>query len=146
MNDPSENKAIINKKRTLVLLIAAGVLLIGAVVWRVVLEANGLTSRIVRELAAHGCSVDGAELTQHAYGKDSSIREMMGDKDISAAEAASRTAGFPSDIDKKGEVYCLLAQLDSGVLTVFVVDEKVELAFIQLPDSDEVLTVTGAKP
>ena len=58
------------------------------------------------------------------------------------AIAASQRAGFPSDTERQGEIYLLLAKLDDEhVLTVFVVDEAVELAFIQILGSDEVKAV-----
>ncbi len=142
---PNENKALLNRKRTLVLMIAAGVLLVGGLIWSIFLETRGLSARVVRELSAKGCSVSSSALYQHAYKKDTTIREMMGEKDLSPAVEASKKAGFSSDIDRRGEVCCLLTELDGGVLTVFLVDEEIELAFIQLPDSDEVLTVAGGK-
>lgn len=143
MQNANANKKF-NTKRTLVLLIAAGVLLIGALVWRVALEKTSLSSRIVRSLSQHGLTVDAADLYQHEHRRDTSIAEMMGGTDMTAAVDASLEAGFPSDTERTGEVYCLLAQLDGGkVLTVFVVDEEIELAFIQLPGSDEVLPISG---
>lgn len=145
MQLPNENKALLNRKHTLILLIAAGVLLVGAMIWSFFLNKGSIASRVARELSEKGCSVRAGELYQHEYRRDTSIREMMGETDLSPAVEASVKAGFPSDIDKKGEVYCLLAELENGVLTVFLVDERIELAFIQLPDSDEVLTVAGAK-
>ena len=141
---PTGIKPKFDRKRTLALLIAACVLLVGALTWRILLEKNSLASRIVRELAAHGCTVDASALYQHEHRSGTSIRAMMGEKDMTAAAEVSRAAGFPSDIDRQGEVYCLLAQLENGrVLTVFVVDEQTELAFIQIPDSDEVLPVNA---
>ena len=145
MQLPNENTALLNRKHTLILLIAAGVLLVGAMIWSFFLNKGSIASRVARELSQKGCSINAGDLYQHAYSRDTTVREMMGETDLSAAVAASKQAGFPSDIDKKGEVYCLLAETDKGVLTVFLVDEEIELAFIQLPDSDEVLTVAGAK-
>jgi|GEM_PF-221921 hypothetical protein len=142
---PNENKALLNRKHTLVLMIAAGVLLVGAMIWSFFLNKGSIASRVARELSSKGCGVRAGEIYQHGYKKDTTIREMMDGKELSPAVEASEKAGFPSDIDRRGEVYCLLAELDSGVLTVFLVDEEIELAFIQLPDSDEVLTVAGEK-
>lgn len=134
-----------NSKRTIVLLAVAGALLIGALVWRVALESRSLSSRIVRSLSEHGLTVDAASLYQHEHRKDTSIAQMMEGTELSGAVAASKAAGFPADIDRAGEVYCILANMDSGVLTLFVVDEEIELAFIQLPGSDEVIPITGEK-
>ena len=49
-----------------------------------------------------------------------------------------------ADIDKTGDVYVLLANLgDEQVLTVYVVDETIQLAFIQIPNSDSVLPISA---
>lgn len=132
------SKQGIGSKKTLALLLIAAALMIAALVWRVMLEKNSLSSKIVRELSAHGMNIDAASLYQHDHRSSSSIRAMMDGTDMSAAVSASVSAGFPADIDKTGEVYCILSQLENGVLTLFIVDETIELAFIQLPGSDEV--------
>ena len=45
---------------------------------------------------------------------------------------------------REGELYLLLAQLDDEhILTVFVINEEVEFAFIQITESDEVLPVNA---
>ena len=138
------NKAVINKKRTLLLLIAAAVLLVGALVWRIALEHGSLSSRITRELFEHGYSGAEPELYQHLHTNGTSVRAVFGEAtDLSAPVGASKQAGFPADIDRVGEVYCLLADTDDGILTVYVVDEKIELAFIEIPSTGEVLPVTG---
>ncbi len=138
-------KPKLGQKQALILLIVAGVLLIGALVWRIALEKTSLSSRIVRELAAHGLAVDAADLYQHEHRRDTTIAEMMADTRLEPVIEASLAAGFPSDVNRAGEVYCLLAGLDGGrVLTVFVVDEEIELAFVQIPGSEEVLPVDRA--
>ena len=64
--------------------------------------------------------------------------------DMTDALAASLECGFPSDMLREGELYLLLAQLDDEhILTVFVIDEEVEFAFIQITESDEVLPVNA---
>ena len=57
------------------------------------------------------------------------------------AIAVSLECGFPSDTERVGDVYLLLANMgdDERVLTVFVVNERIELAFIQTLGSDELL-------
>lgn len=141
---PVNSKPKIGQKQTLLLLAVAGALLIGALVWRIVLEKNSLSSRIVRELAAHGLTVEAADLYQHEHRQGTTVAEMMADTDLTPAIEASRAAGFPSDVSRAGEVYCLLAGLADGtVLTVFVVDEEIELAFLQLPGEENVLPVNA---
>ena len=63
---------------------------------------------------------------------------------MTRAADVSRECGFDADIDKTGDVYVLLANLgDEQVLTVYVVDETIQLAFIQIPNSDSVLPISA---
>ena len=110
---------------------AAGALLIAALVWSVLLGSNGFTARVERQLASHGVSVRAADLEQHSFKKQTSIRALLDGQDVSEAVEASLAAGFPSDIESTGDVICLIAPSQKGVLTVYVVDDAVELAFIQ---------------
>ena len=137
-------KPKLGQKQALLLLIVAGALLIGALVWRIALEKTSLSSRIVRELAEHGLTVDAADLYQHEHRQAATIAELMADTDLTQAIEASLASGFPSEVNRAGEVYCLLAGLEDGkVLTVFVVDEEIELAFLQIPGSETVLPVNA---
>lgn len=135
MDDPIRNA----------LLIAALVLIIIAAAIRILVGSTGLADTVAEELRKHGCAISPEDLYQESYSKHSSIAGLMQDIDLSKIKSVSSAAGFPSDIDKEGEVYLLLAQLDDErVLTVFVVNEKVELAFIQVLGSDEVFSANGA--
>ena len=80
----------------------------------------------------------------HNFAKNTSIRAIVGDTDMTRAADVSRECGFDADIDKTGDVYVLLANLgDEQVLTVYVVDETIQLAFIQIPNSDSVLPISA---
>lgn len=124
------------------LLIAALVILAAAAVLRIAVGGTSLAEEVTAELKKHGCTISSDELYQQSYAKASSIAGLMEGIDISDAVSASQRAGFPSDAEREGEVYLLLARIDDEhVLTVFVVDETVELAFIQILGSDEVKAV-----
>lgn len=98
----------------------------------------------MRSLAQHGCNIEADELYKHNFAKNTSIRALVGDTDMTRAADASRECGFDADIDKTGDVYVLLANLgDEQVLTVYVVDETIQLAFIQIPNSDSVLPISA---
>lgn len=127
------------------LLIAALVLIVIAAAIRIIVGSNGLADKVAEELKKHGCAISAEDLYQESYSKHSSIARLMNNIELSEVKSVSSAAGFPSDIDKEGEVYLLLAQLDDErVLTVFVVDERVELAFIQVLGKNEVFPVNGA--
>lgn len=120
-------------------MIAAAILFAVAIIWRTILEANDLGDRITNELANYGLNISSDELYQQAYEKNTSIAQLMEGIDMESAIAASEEVGLPSDINKVGEVYLLLADLgEDSVLTVFVVDERIELAFVQKLNSDEI--------
>lgn len=127
------------------LLTSALVLIVIAAAIRIIVGSTGLADKVAEELKKHGCTISAEDLYQESYSKHSSIAELMHSIDLSEIKSVSSAAGFPSDIDKEGEIYLLLAQLDAKrVLTVFVLDERVELAFIQVLGSDEVFPVNGA--
>ena len=48
----------------------------------------------------------------------------------------SRASGFDADITKSGEVTILLANSKSGVITLYLVDGVIELAFIQTGEGE----------
>ena len=132
----NEEKNEQKRKRALVMLIIAGALLLGALVWSVLLSKNGFTAGVARQLAEHGVNVRADELTQHSFKSGTSVRELLGEENAAKAAEASRLSGFPSDIERTGKVACLIAEADGGVLTVYVVDDDVELAFIQTVDGE----------
>lgn len=142
-NAPDGHQKIEPKTARTLLVIAAALLII-ALVWRFVLEKNSFSGSIVRSLAQHGCNIEADELYKHNFAKNTSIRALVGDTDMTHAADVSRECGFDAEIDKIGDVYVLLANLgDEQVLTVYVVDETIQLAFIQIPNSDSVLPISA---
>lgn len=99
----------------------------------------------MRSLAQHGCNIEADELYKHNFAKKHlNSQAIVGDTDMTRAADVSRECGFDADIDKTGDVYVLLANLgDEQVLTVYVVDETIQLAFIQIPNSDSVLPISA---
>ena len=124
----------IEPKTARTLLVIAAALLIIALAWRFFLEKNSFSGGIVRSLAQHGCNIEADELYKHNFAKNTSIRALVGDTDMTRAADVSRECGFDADIDKTGDVYVLL---------VYVVDETIQLAFIQIPNSDSVLPISA---
>ena len=56
--------------------------------------------------------------------------------DIESMAELSRASGFDADITKSGEVTILLANSKSGVITLYLVDGVIELAFIQTGEGE----------
>ncbi len=124
------------------LLIVALIILVVAIGLRIITGNNSFSGEISAELKKHGCIINSDDLYQQSYAKQTSIAVMMEGIDLSKAIEVSKNSGFSSDIEKEGEVYLLLAQLDDeNVLSVFIVDEAIELAFIQTLGSDEIKAI-----
>lgn len=124
------------------LMVIALIILIVAIVLRIIAGNNSLSEKISSELKQHGCAISSEDLYQQSYAKNISIAALMEGIDLNDAVEVSRNSGFPSDIEKEGEVYLLLAQLDDeNILSVFIVNEKIELAFIQTLGSDEIKAI-----
>lgn len=135
----SENAEKKDYLMRLLLLVAAGLLAV-AMVWSILLNNNSFSKRIGIQLREHGINTAMDDFIQQSYEKNTSIRKMMAGVDISAIIAVSEVIGLSADVDKVGEVYLLLADVgDNRVLSVFIVDETVELAFVQKLGEDSVL-------
>lgn len=109
-NAPDGHQKIEPKTARTLLVIAAALLII-ALAWRFFLEKNSFSGGIVRSLAQHGCNIEADELYKHNFAKNTSIRALVGDTDMTRAADVSRECGFDADIDKTGDVYVLLANL-----------------------------------
>ena len=80
----------IEPKTARTLLVIAAALLIIALTWRFFLEKNSFSGSIVRSLAQHGCNIEADELYKHNFAKNTSIRALVGDTDMTRAADASR--------------------------------------------------------
>lgn len=133
----------IEPKTARTLLVIAAALLIIALAWRFFLEKNSFSAALCAA-SPNTAQYRADELYKHNFAKNTSIRAIVGDTDMTRAADVSRECGFDADIDKTGDVYVLLANLgDEQVLTVYVVDETIQLAFIQIPNSDSVLPISA---
>lgn len=141
----SENAERKDSLMRLLLLIAAGLLTV-AMVWSIVLNSSSFTRKIEAQLSRHGIEVVMDDFIQQSYEKKTSIREMMDGIDLDDIIDVSEAVGLSADVDRIGEVYLLLAEVgDGSVLSVFVVDETVELAFVQKPGEGKVFPANSTK-
>lgn len=124
-------------KRT-VLLIAA--VLLGLAIW-LLTSANrdDELQKITDTLKTFGYMVYDDELYIAGDYPDTTIAALLGEVDLEAAAAASRAAGFPSDVHKRGDVVPILAAMRGGdVITLYMLNGEMELCFIQRPGSSAV--------
>lgn len=133
------------RTRNLILAVAAA-LLIAALLWGGSVSRNSRLSALARALSVYGYSLGPEDLYVAHSGGKGSIEALMGDMDLNAAVEASRAGGFSSDIHREGNVELVLAALpNEDVITLFLMDGDVELAFVQRPESDLVYPL-GAVP
>lgn len=128
------------KKRTrMILLIIAGALIVTAVVWGTVLDTGSEGRRLCDIINAHGYQITPAELYVSGSWQNSSIRALLASEEMTHAVDASLQAGFPSDIDHVGTITLIMANVSGDdVITLFLVNNDIELAFIQVTGADEV--------
>ena len=132
----------ISSKTKRSVLLAAGIILLIAVVWLIILESTSYTRALTNRINTFGYNVSPGELDIRPYGKDTSIAEVA-DRDLSLVTALSIDCGFSADIEKKGLVEVALWRVDSEkVMVIYLVDRSPELAFIEDTATGEVLPIT----
>ncbi len=138
-NPPSES--IPAAKVKLAALIAAAVIFAGAMIWYISLAPGSPSSSICDQLNRCGYSFGSDDLFPFGSYTRVSIREIMNGEDLTEPIAASLSAGFGADVDRRGDVTVVLVDLGDNehVLSAFVVDGTVELAFIQSVDTGAIL-------
>ena len=119
------------------LLIAAGVILVIAIVWRIVIEVKSPLRGVCARVNEYGYHITPDDLVLEGYGKDTSLGglfcggEYTADE-IEAIAEASRSCGFGADLDKNGAVELLIWNIDSGrAMLIYTVDGSPELVFIE---------------
>lgn len=134
----------VDKKFKNACIIAAAILLAGALVWSFVISGSDELSRIARMLNGYGFTTSAEDIYVYGDAADSSIAMICGADELSSMVEASRAAGFPCDVDAVGEVAVLLAAVDEDtVITLYVLDGEVELCFLQKLESGDILPINA---
>lgn len=126
-----------NARRRRGFLIAAGVLLLVAAVWSLFLS-GGTGAALASTLNSYGYALIADDIYPAGEWKDTSIQALLSDAELTAAISASKQAGFPSDVTKTGTVTLVMANVENDVITLYLVDGEIELAFVQAAGSDAV--------
>lgn len=132
-----------SNRTKLILLGVAVLLLVIAGVWSVQLAESDVLAHLAEELNAFGYTLEGEDIYVLGESRSTSIAEVLEGTDLTEAIAASRAAGFPSDVEAVGDIVAMLAKTEDGVVTLYLRDEAIELCFIQT-DEGEVLPMGGA--
>ncbi len=124
---------MIGKRGKWILLIAAGALLVAAFLWNAHLSATSEGARLCRTVNEFGYALHPDDLYPAGVWNDTSIRALLPETELAEAVAASKSAGFPSDIDRAGQVTLVMANVgDDDVVTLYLVEGEIELGFVQV--------------
>ena len=125
--------------------IIAAVLLAAGLLWNAALERNSESGRLIKTLKSYGYSLRRDELHPIGTWEEQSISALLSEVKLNKAVEASKAAGFSSDIERKGTVSLIMADAGGGsVLTLYLVNGEIELAFVQNPGSFDVLPLGEA--
>ncbi|HOR12454.1 MAG TPA: hypothetical protein PKX46_00910 [Clostridia bacterium] len=125
--------------------IIAAVLLAAGLLWNAALERNSESGRLIKTLKSYGYSLTRDELHPIGTWEEQSISALLSEVKLNKAVEASKAAGFSSDIERKGTVSLIMADAGGGsVLTLYLVNGEIELAFVQNPGSFDVLPLGEA--
>lgn len=128
-----------DKRKKLILLAAAAALLIIAAVWSALISGGSELESMTRQINAHGYNLRYDDWYPAFHDDNISIADALTDLPLDEAVAASKESGYPSDVETRGEVVLFLARADDeNIITVFTIDGKLELCFIQLPETGAV--------
>ena len=135
---------ITGKKPRMITLCIAAALIVAALIWSVWLLNAGEHARLCSWINAHGYAVLPDDLYVAGAQQDATIQDLLPDVDMEQAVAASKQAGLPSDPQRRGDVALVLVALNEReVLTLFLVDDEVELGFVQAKNSTQVFPMGG---
>ena len=96
-------------------------------------------ARLCRIVNEFGFALHPDDLYPAGAWNDTSIRALLPETELSEAVAASKDAGFPSDIDRTGQVTLVMANVgNDDVVTLYLVDGEVELGFLQVKGTETV--------
>ncbi len=132
----------LSNKTRLIFLGAAVLLLAIAAVWSVEIAENDALADIAERLNAFGYSLKSRDIYVLGESRGTSIAAVLEGTDLAEAVAASRAAGFPSDVAAVGDIIAMLAETEQGVITLYLRDTAIELCFIQT-ESGEILPLGG---
>ena len=120
------------KRNKIILFCAAGALLVIALIWNIHLNSTSEGARLCRKLNEYGYTLHPDDLYPSGAWNDTSIRTLLPDIALNDAVQVSKKAGFPSDVDRTGNIALLMANIGSDdVITLYLFDGEIELGFVQ---------------
>lgn len=119
-------------------LIAAGALLVIALILAVSIAGDDPLADVAEEINAFGYSLTPEDFYVLGGAGDTSIAALLekDEAELAPVIEASRACGFPSDTLATGDITALLANTDRGVVTVYMRDGNIELCFLQTEEGE----------
>ncbi len=127
-----------NERAKTAILIAAAVLIGAALILGLDVRRDDPLSAVADEINAFGYSLASDDFYVLGGATDTTIASLIAEteSDITPVLDASAACGFKNGVDEKGDITVLLAQVDKGVLTLYLRDGVIEVAFIQTSDGE----------
>lgn len=125
------------RSRTLIIIIAAGLLAI-AVVLKIIIHVNSPLTPIIDMLESRGYTFVEEDIYVLGGQSNTTIAELLekSEGDAKAAIDKSKAAGFSADINTVGDVNILLAQCEEGVITMYLLNDTPQLCFVQTNEGE----------
>ena len=98
----------LSNRTKLILFGIALVLLVIAAVWSVQIAKDDALAHLAEELNAFGYSLTGEDIYVLGESRSTTIAAVLAGTDLTEAVAASRAAGFPSDVNAEGDIVAML--------------------------------------
>ncbi len=128
-----------SKNTKLIILLIAALLVICAVLLNGAVSQQSPYKAAVEELTARGYTLSEDDLFDVGRFEESTVAEVLAGQDLSQAVEASIAAGFPSDINARGNINMLLLTMENkDIITLFLRDGNIELCFVQRLDDSAV--------
>lgn len=135
---------VLSREYKRILIIIAVVALLAAAVLLLSMGGTNELKSIAGMLNGYGYSLTEDDIAAIGSQRDTTIAIMLKDDADTLAEAveASRKTGFPSDVDKQGDITLLATEpSDNEVILIFMVGEEIEMCFSQTPDGKTVFPI-----
>ncbi len=121
------------------------VVVLGLAAWVYLLSDRGELTTLANDINDYGYYLKWDDLKVVTSVKDTTIRELLPDTDLSEIIAISQKSSMPADVDVRGEVTVVVSELYNGdVITVYLLDGKRELGFVQVPSTGEIYELGGS--
>ncbi|MEG1560306.1 MAG: hypothetical protein RRY79_04530 [Clostridia bacterium] len=124
----------ISKQTKLILLAIAFTLIVGAIVWSFTRGTTGALAKLCAQMETFGYKLIPDDLFIAFDSDDTTIETVLSGKPNHEIVSLSKEKGFKADLTAPGGVTVILSKLDDGILTLYLLNGEIQLAFIETKD------------